>query len=151
MMLRIRGMADLVSGLIFLAVAAGAWLALAGTPAGSAMQMGPAFFPRLLCGFVGLMGAVLMVRGFARAGEAVGTPPWRPLAFIIGGVLLFALLIDRLGLAATTVVLVLLIRWAAPPVRIGETALLALGLSVAVVLIFSKALGLAIPVWPWTL
>ena len=53
-----------------------------------------------------------------------------------------------MGLAITSVIVVLAAGFASYDVRLKENAILALALAVFAVLLFVTALGLPIPVWP---
>ena len=62
--------------------------------------------------------------------------------------MLFGVLLPVMGLAITSVVVVVAAGFAAYDVRLKENAILALALAVFAVLLFVTALGLPIPVWP---
>lgn len=116
-------------------------------PIGTARQMGPAYFPMVVAGF-GLIIAVLLfiraVRVPQTGGELVS---WRPMISVFAAIAVFALGLATLGLlpavAATIIVSALADRHSRPL----ETALLAIGFSIASWLIFSVLLRLPFPLF----
>lgn len=146
---------DFWSGLLFLAIGAGAVFIGQDYEIGSARRMGPGFFPVVLGGLLALIGAAALARGFIRKGEPVGHLQWKALALVLGGVILFGVLLRGAGLVAAIVVLVLVAARASP--RAGWTwkalaaeLLLAAGLALLCVILFVKLLGLPLPViGPW--
>ena len=81
------GIKDILAGLIFLGFGAAFGYAATGYPIGTAFRMGPGYFPLLLAGALALLGAAIVVKGFAAAaaeGE-IGPVPWRALVLLLGG------------------------------------------------------------------
>ncbi len=73
---------------------------------------------------------------------------WRPLLLISAAVALFALLLPLVGLALTSLAVVVCSGFAAYDVRLRENAVLAVALAIFAVLLFVTVLGLPIQVWP---
>lgn len=106
----------------FLDPVLGEWR-VAGYQMGSAVRMGPAYFPVVLGGLLATLGAVILARGFVsgRSGEAVRiTLPFNILDLAIGlgtfGLLIrygggIGLSLDGAMLAATLLVSLLAVRW----------------------------------------
>jgi len=139
---------DLRAGILFVAFGLfGLWLARA-LPAGTANAMEAGYFPRLVCGLLVAIGALLAIVSLFRAGELPERGNWRPIAFITLATLAFALLLKPLGLVLTLATTIVLGRFAAPDVRPVSVALLCLVLISAVVGIFVLALKVVIPLWP---
>jgi uncharacterized membrane protein len=93
-----RSNKDFLAGLIFLLIGAAAMLVARGYPFGSAMRMGPGYFPTVLGGILCLFGLYVMLRGI-RSGEPVkGEWGWRPLALVTLSIVLFGFVLTRLGL-----------------------------------------------------
>jgi hypothetical protein len=115
---------------------------------GSAVRMGPAYFPTVLGGLLALLGATVFARSFFLDSGRV--PRWalRPLVLILVSVLLFALALRPLGLVAATAILVFAGALGGHEFRLREVALLYLVLAVFSVLVFYKGLGLAFQLWP---
>jgi hypothetical protein len=140
--MKLRLSTDLVTGLIFIALGAFAIVYGSRYAPGTAARMGAGYFPRLISIGLMLTGTLLVVRAWLSGGVAVGAIGWRPLVLILGGVLGFGLLIDRLGLLIAGIVLILAARLADREFRVIETALLALGLTLTTAGVFLYGLGL---------
>jgi hypothetical protein len=118
-------------------------------PMGTAVRMGPGYFPILVSSGLALLGLVLIVRSLARGGETLGTLALRPLSCVLVATLSFGFLIERAGFVLAAVVLVFASRFAERGFRFGEVAGLSLFLSVLIAGIFRYGLGLPIPLLPF--
>ncbi|HEX2336736.1 MAG TPA: tripartite tricarboxylate transporter TctB family protein, partial [Hyphomicrobiaceae bacterium] len=107
-------------------------------------RMGPGYFPMLISASLVLVGVVLVGRALLSAGDALGAIRWRPLVLILAGVLSFGFLIDRAGLLAAGILLIVASRLADRELRPIETVLLAIGLTLATGAVFLYGLGLPI-------
>lgn len=143
---------DVVAGLLFLATGL-AVVAIAGRyPLGTAMRMGPGYFPTLLGGLLALLGACITCKGL-RCDRTLGhlrlePPSWRPPLLISGSVLLFAGAIQSLGLAIAALAVTAVSGIAHSEFRWRELALTSVSLSVFVVAVFAYGLRLPLRVWP---
>lgn len=139
-------------------VAAGALLAASGAfglwlaqdfRVGTALRMGPGYFPTLLCWLLIGLGALIALRGM-RAGD---TPleRWhlRPLVLVIAGLFAFRYLIETGGLLPAAIVTVLFGAAASREFRARESVLLALGLAIGSILLFVYALGQPMKIAPF--
>jgi putative tricarboxylic transport membrane protein len=143
---RIRNPKDFWSGLAFVGAGA-AFLYLGQDYAlGTARRMGPGYFPMVLAVLLVLVGLVVTARGLMRDGERVGSFAVLPMVLVIGGTVAFGLLVRSAGLLAASIVLVGVSAFASPAFRWKQAVLLALGLAVFCILVFTRGLGLPIPV-----
>jgi hypothetical protein len=140
--------ADLAFGLFLVAIAAVALYLIAELPMGSASRMGPGYVPRALAVAIALLGGFLAFRALLAGREAFPEIAWRPILLVGAAVGLFGLLLPKLGLAITAFIVVLVAGFAAQDMRWKELLLIAAVLSTFAVLLFIKALGLPMPVWP---
>lgn len=139
---------DVFAGSLFcLFGAATVWFALR-LGFGTAGRLGPGAFPTLLGYGLILTGLAVALRGFLRAGAAIERIAWRPLVAILGGLIVFGLMVPRLGLVIATILAAVIARLGQRPVKAVETAILAVSLAVFVAAVFVWALGVSIPVWP---
>lgn len=113
---------------------------------GTAMKMGPGYFPSILGGALVLIGGISLVRSFVQPGEPVGRFAFKPLALIIGSTLLCGFLIRPAGLVVALPVLVLISAYASTKFRWGVALTAAVVLTSFCVLVFAKALGIPVPV-----
>lgn len=116
---------------------------------GTAAAMGPGYVPRGLAILIMIYGLGLGARALFSGWQAFPGIAWRPIVFVSAAVAMFAILLPLLGLAITSLAVVVCAGFAAYDVRLRENAILAMTLSAFAVLLFVKALGLPIPVWWW--
>jgi hypothetical protein len=146
--MRIRAPKDFWSGVMFCAFAAVGILTASGYSLGTAGKMGPGYFPLLLGGVLGMLGAILIARSLTLEGEPLPRMQILPLVVLAAAVCLFGLMIERFGLIAALAVLTLLSAWAGPQFRWKEAVALAAALTAFSIGVFVYALGLALPIWP---
>lgn len=146
----IRNPKDFWSGLLFLGVGGAVVLLARNYQMGTALKMGPGYFPTALGGLLALVGLIAMARSFIRPGMAIEAFHWRLLLIVLGATLLFGVLIRNAGLIAAVAVLVPMAAAASVYFRWRVAFALAVGLAIFSVTVFVKALGLPIPlIGPW--
>jgi Tripartite tricarboxylate transporter TctB family len=136
---------DFLAGLLFI-VLGGLAVALARDyPIGSTMRMGPGYFPTVLGGILLLFGIYVLARG-VRSGEKVkGEWGYRPLALIALSIVLFGLLLDRVGMVPAIVATLFVAAAAGREFRWKEVLLLAVVMTAFSVAVFSYGLKLPYP------
>lgn len=112
---------------------------------GSAMRMGPGYFPTLLGGLLVLFGIYLLVKGLRSQEQIEGNWSLRALIVLPLSMVLFGVLMDRAGFIPALVVLIFGSALAGTEFRFVEVALLTVGLTVFSVLVFIWGLGLPYP------
>jgi len=147
---RIRNPKDLWSGLLFLGVGGAVVLLARNYQLGSALKMGPGYFPTALGGLLAMVGLIAVARSFIRPGTAIEPFHWRLLSMVLGATLLFGVLVRHAGLIAAVTVLVMMAAAASVYFRWRAAIALTVGLIVFSVIVFVKALGLPMPlIGPW--
>jgi hypothetical protein len=136
---------DFTSGLIYLGCGAAGLLLGRGYGMGTALRMGPGYFPAVLSGLLALIGAAAIVRSFRGAGEPIHLA-WRKVVLVLVPVVLFGLLLRPAGLVVAVPVLVVGSSVASSRFRLRSALALAAGLTVFSVLVFVKGLGVPLPV-----
>jgi hypothetical protein len=132
------GNRDFLAGIVFVLIGVLAVTVARDYPFGTAMRMGPGYFPTVLGGILILLGAWVIVRGL-RSGEGVkGEWGWKPLVFIAVAFVLFGLLMPRLGLVPALAAAILASACGGPEFRTKEALALAAVMSAltAVVLLY---------------
>lgn len=143
-----RGWLDVAGGALIGGLGAGAlWLGR-DWPQGTLAMMESGFFPRALGMALLAIGLGYMTKGLAGTGTGLEPWAWRPLALVTAAVVAFAGVLDRWGLAAAVVVLVVVASRAGERLRLWQLAVLAGGLAGGCIALFVWGLGLPIPVWP---
>jgi hypothetical protein len=144
---------DVLSGLLFVAVAlSGLWISR-DYPIGTALRMGTGYVPRLLCWILLGLGVVILVQGLREAQTtrklSLGdVSTWRPVVFVTLSLIIFGLTLERLGLVISILLLIAVGAVAARDLRPFETLAAAAVLILLSWAIFILGLGLTIPVWP---
>lgn len=108
--MRVHNQKDVAAGLLYVAAGAAFSIGALNYKMGDAARMGPGWFPfwvGILLAVVGLLTALGGMRRTA-ADERVQRPDIVALAWILGGVVLFGLLLEPLGLVLSLALLVLI-------------------------------------------
>jgi Tripartite tricarboxylate transporter TctB family len=148
---QIKSQKDFWSGLMFLGVGVAFAVGSLDYSFGNSARPGPAYFPFGLGVLMAILGAMVIFGALTKDtadGEPVGAFAWRPLVIILGSVALFGFLLPRLGMFITLPLLVFLSATASEEFTFKGAAINAAVLTVASWLIFSKGLGLTIPMLP---
>jgi putative tricarboxylic transport membrane protein len=146
----IRSKKDFWSGLIYLSLGSSAMFIARDYSMGTAVKMGPAYFPTILGGLLVLIGTISVIRSFVVAGTPIGAFSLKGLLLVIGSTLIFGFLVRGAGLIVTLPLLVIMSACASTRFRWRPALLIAAGLTVFCILVFIKGLGIPLPiVGPW--
>ena len=137
---------DFWSGMVFLAVAVTFIFFGRQHAMGTAMRMGPAYFPTVLGGLLALIAFILIGRSLLKPGPSVGQLALGKLGLITASNVLFALLLRRVGLASAVILLVVVAAYAGRWFRWPVALALAIGLGVGSCVVFVRLLNLPIPI-----
>jgi len=137
---------DLWSGLMFagfgvLALVMGSKLAI-----GTAIRMGPGYVPRMLSYILIGLGLAIVARSLISPGETIERLRWKPVTMITIGVVVFALLFERAGLAPALVCLIFLAALGGQEFKLVETILACIVLTALCVVIFKLGLSMNISI-----
>ena len=115
---------------------------------GSAVRMGPAYFPAVLGGLLAVLGGIVFVQSFAMSGARVPTISFRPLVMILLACLVYGYAVKPLGVVVATGLLVFIAAFGGHEFKWKEVGMLYVFLALFSVLVFVKGLGLPFPLWP---
>jgi hypothetical protein len=146
-MIKVKSPQDFWAGLLFLVIGCLALWFGRGYAFGTATKMGPGYLPTALSWALVLVGAFLSLRALALEGPPIEASLIRPQIFILLAIVVFGLLIERVGLAVSVVAVAVISGVAARGLRWFELAGLALAMSAVSVALFVYLLGQPIPVW----
>ncbi len=140
---------DLVAGLVLSLFGVAALLIGARYDAGTAIEMGPGYMPRLLAGGIVLFGAIIAIKGLGsgRDNPLPSLPLW-PLLCVLAGIAAFGLLISRAGLIAAIFATVCAGKLASRELSWLQAVLLAAFLSLLSALLFVQLLGIPMRIFP---
>ena len=146
-----RALKDVLAGLAFVAFGLAFALGAAGYEIGTALRMGPGYFPLVLGGLLVLLGIVIIVGGIvAGEGDVVGAVPWKAAVAIVAALLFFGATVRGLGVAPSVFVTALIAGLAGRRPGIVAPVVIAVALTITSVVIFIFALQLPLPLFgPW--
>jgi hypothetical protein len=140
---------DLLTAAIYVGVGAlGLWAGRT-LDFGSLASMGPGFVPTIICWLLIGIGLWIGGLGLRRAYEPIESVKLRPILVITTAIVGFACIAAWLGFVAATLFLIVLGSLAEREVRLVETLLLAVGLSIFGALVFVVGLGVQIKLLPF--
>lgn len=145
--MEIRSPQDFGAGILFILFGTAGLYVGSDLTFGTARNMGPGYFPMIICGLICLIGLVVTVKSLALDGPAIERIQLRPVAFILLAIAAFGLLIAMVGAIISSFLLIMLAAYGRREVAFGETVLFAAGMAAFVVIVFAYALGQPMPVW----
>ena len=145
----IRNPKDFCAGALFIAIGIATILLGTRYALGSAARMGPGYFPRILGVLLIVLGGILAVRALRSRGPRIAALRWRPTLIVLGSVVLFGALVRPVGVALSTVILIVAASAASHEVRPREAFVAGVLLAAMAVGVFVVGLQLQLPIWPW--
>ncbi|MBP2557561.1 hypothetical protein J2T08_004415 [Neorhizobium galegae] len=109
---------------------------------GTALRMGPGYFPFILACALILFGAIILVQSMRMEGMPVGALAWRGMFFILPAPIFFGLTVRGLGFVPSIFVTALIASFASGRMKPLTALLLSAALTVFSVAVFSYGLGL---------
>jgi hypothetical protein len=138
---------DFLAGLMFIAVGAAGMYMAQDYPFGSALRMGPGYFPTVLSGLMMLGGAIVLIEGFVKPDKISRTWSVRALIILPLTALVFGFLMEHAGFVVSILVLSMMSATASPEFKFKEQGLLAAGITLGCVILFIWGLGLPYPLF----
>ncbi len=113
---------------------------------GSAMRMGPGYFPLLLAGLLILIGIVIGVRGFVSTSAPLQPAPWRAVLMISLAPIIFGVTVRGLGLPAAIFLSTCAAAMASRRMSVPRAVIVSGAIAVFSTAVFVYALRLPMPV-----
>ena len=147
--MKIKSPKDFWAGVMFLAFGLFflVW-AVANYQMGTAVRMGPAYFPAVLGGLLAVLGLLVLIESLAVEGPPVPTMHFRPLILISAGCVIYGYLMKPAGLIIATAALVYISALGGHEFKWREVTLLYVVLIIFSILVFVKGLTLPFPICP---
>ena len=147
--MRIKSPKDFWAGVMFMTFGlfAAIW-AVANYQMGTAVRMGPAYFPAVLGGLLAVLGVAVLVESLAVEGPPVPKINFRPLILISVGCVVYGYLMKPLGLVLATAALVYISAFGGHEFKWREVSILYVVLIIFSILVFVKGLTLPFPICP---
>jgi hypothetical protein len=149
MAVRIKAPRDFWAGLMFIGFGAFfmVW-ALTHYQMGTAVRMGPAYFPTVLGGLLAVLGVLVLLEAFTMEGPSVPPLRFRPLILISAACVVYGYVMKPLGLILATLLLVFISALGGHEFKWKEVTILYVVLIIFSILVFVKGLTLPFPVCP---
>lgn len=141
-----RNPKDFWTGIIYVAFGSSAVIIARDYGMGSALKMGPSYFPTVLGSLLVLVGIISLIRSFIHTGSPIGQFAIKGLFLVVASTIVFGLIVRQAGLAIALPVLLIISAYASVHFRWGPSIALAAGLTAFCVLVFLKGLGVPLPV-----
>ena len=147
-MIKRRNPKDFWAGILFLLIGIGAAVVARDYPMGTGGRMGAGYFPFVLSSLLAILGAIITAMSFTTDGAPIDKMAFKPLFFILLGVVIFGLLAKLMGLAISIVVLVMVAAYGGHEFKAREALIAGIVLAIFCVLVFIYGLKLPFPPWP---
>jgi hypothetical protein len=134
--------ADFAAGLLFILFGAVFGFAALGLEMGTALRMGPGYFPMVLAVILTGLGLAIVISAFASANVDIGPFARRGMVLILAAPVFFGLTVRGLGFVPSVFLTTLIAAFAGTKLRLPHALALALAVTVFTTLVFSYALGL---------
>ena len=147
--MKIKSPKDFWSGVMFIGFGLFFMIwALVNYQMGSAVRMGPGYFPAVLGGLLAVIGAAVLIPSLTVKGPPIPTFHFRPLIFVSVGCVLYGYLMKPAGLIGATAALVFVSAFGGHEFKWKEVTILFVVLVLFSVLVFVKGLTLPFPICP---
>jgi hypothetical protein len=148
---KIKSQEDFWAGIMFIGFGLVAIFVARDYPMGSAMRMGPGYFPTYLGAIMMALGAIIMFRSTVVPGERIRRFGWRGLVLLSLAFAVYGFLIDTLdiGFVPSIAAVVILSTLASREFRLLESLLLAAALVLGTVAVFIWGLEMPYPLFWW--
>ena len=140
---------DFLAGLLMIAVGAIAFYMALDYPFGSALRMGPGYFPRVLAGIFIAFGVYVGLRGLRTKEKVEGVWGWKALALITTAFFVYGWLMDRIGMIPSLVVLFFISALAGHEFRLKEVIILTVVMTAFAWAVFIWGLGMPYRLFWW--
>jgi hypothetical protein len=140
---------DFLAGLLMIVIGGIAFYMALDYPFGSALRMGPGYFPRVLASIFIAFGIYVGLRGLLTGEKVEGVWGWKALAYITASLVAFGWLMDRVGLIPSLVVLFFVAALAGHEFKLKEVIILSTLMILFAYGVFIYGLGLPYRLFWW--
>ena len=147
MAFELRSNKDVWSGAMMIVIGAGAIIVARDFDFGTALRMGPGYFPSVLGGILIAFGLYLVASGMRSEDKIAGGWSLRALVVLPLSLVLFGLLMEYAGFVPAMLALIVGSAMAGNDFRLIEVLALAVGITIFAVALFIWALGMPYPLF----
>ncbi|MFN4329038.1 MAG: tripartite tricarboxylate transporter TctB family protein [Limnobacter sp.] len=141
-----KDLRDFWSGLLYLIVGAAGYALAQDYEMGTAIKMGPGYFPIVLSGLLMLIGVLAIGRSFIKEGEPLDGLAVKKILYVTASVVAFALLVEGAGLFIAVLALFVISAAASRFFDWKFSLIVGAGAGVFCCLVFVKGLGIPLPI-----
>ncbi|BET27214.1 putative tricarboxylic transport membrane protein [Limnobacter thiooxidans] len=142
-----KDLRDFWAGLLYLIIGVAALYMAGDYEMGTAIVMGPGYFPVVLSGLLIVIGLISLIRSFIVEGEPLQGFAFSKIIFVTLSIVAFALLVEGAGLAIAVIAVFFISALASKFFNWKFTLGIALGAAVFCSLVFVKGLGIPLPIF----
>ncbi|MDZ4048825.1 MAG: tripartite tricarboxylate transporter TctB family protein [Limnobacter sp.] len=142
-----KDLRDFWAGLLYLIIGAAALYMAADYEMGTAISMGPGYFPKVLSGLLIFIGLLSLIRSFVVEGEPLAGFPLSKILYVTVSILVFALVVEGAGFAIAVMLVFGISAAASKFFNWKLTLLIAVGSAAFCSLLFVKGLGIPLPIF----
>ena len=149
--MKIKSQRDFVSGLMFVLVGAGFAIGATNYSMGTSARPGAGYFPLMLSVIMAILGAIVLFKSLtieSPTGDPIGSIAFKPLLIIVAAIVVFGLLLERLGMIITVPLLIIVASMAGDEFKLRGVLVSVVILTIGCWLVFILGLKLTIPLWP---
>lgn len=144
----VRAPGDFLAGVIFAAVGVASLVIGRGYRLGSLLSMGPGYFPRIVGVLLTALGLIVAIAALRADKEGFDAWRLRPIVLVTAAIVAFGFCLERYGLVAASMVLVVVACFADRGRKIPEAIGVGLLLTLIAWVVFVKGLEMPMLVWP---
>ena len=145
--MKIKSTEDFWAGLMFVGFGIAAIIIARDYPFGSAMRMGPGYFPTAIGGCMVVLGALITAISLKKPGTGIGPWPWRAMLFMTVAFVLFAWGMEHIGFIPSLAILIGVSTLSTPHFRWKEMAIEIVVMIAGSWLVFIYGLELPFTLW----
>ncbi|MBX9811591.1 MAG: tripartite tricarboxylate transporter TctB family protein [Burkholderiales bacterium] len=149
MQFKIKCPEDFWAGVMFITFGVIAIVVSQDYPMGTAMRMGPGYFPTYLGAILVVLGAIISAFSFTMEGESIKPFAWKPMIMLSLSFVVFGWGIDHIGFVPSLFGLIVFSAAAGRQFKLGEVLILSVVLIVGAVGIFIYGIDLPYPLFWW--
>ena len=146
--MKIKSPKDFWAGLMFIAFGLFFLVVARNYQMGSAVRMGPAYFPTVLGGIMAVLGGIVLFQSLVVEGSKFPALSFKPIFYISLALVLFGYLLKPLGFVLSLAIMVFVSAFGGHEYRTKAVTVLTVVLIIFSVLVFVKGLTLPFPLWP---
>ncbi|MEK6594276.1 MAG: tripartite tricarboxylate transporter TctB family protein, partial [Pseudomonadota bacterium] len=149
MQLKIKNQENFWSGLMFIGFGILAIAISRDYPLGSAMRMGPGYFPTYLGAIMALLGVIIVLGAFKTEGEKIKPFAWRGMILLTLAFSIFGWAIDHIGFVPALFAMIVCSALAGKEFKLLEVLIMSVVLILGCIALFIYGLELPFPLFWW--